>query len=232
MTATATIGEFVCLGCFTAYREKLDMCLSCWRTGIIVAQGYRPAAQMIPSQSGMTARALASSDQKVFACRAYPAISLATNAFIVISGSPGHGKSTFGLRFAESLAPSVFLALEEGCGPSLAAKLRRLEIRSKDLWIEEPKSVEGVLAAVDRDGIRAVVVDSGSVCSLLPSDWLALSRSKNLVVLAVLQQTKEGRHLGSNRWLHDADIVLEAQDMTWTMTKSRFQEAVVSGAIL
>jgi predicted ATP-dependent serine protease len=224
---------YVCCGCWAEYAERLEMCLSCWRTGLIVPQHVRPAAGMIPTSGGMTARTLAASDQRLFNCRAYPDIRLSENCFVVISGPPGHGKSTFALRFAESLTPSVFLPLEEGCGPSLAAKLRRLEIRGKDLWLEEPRSVEGILAAVDREGVRCVVVDSGSVASLLPSDWLALSRSKNLIVLATLQVTKAGQHAGSNKWLHDADVVLEAQDMVWSMSKSRYQEtAGVTGAIL
>jgi predicted ATP-dependent serine protease len=180
----------------------------------------------------MTARALAASDQKVFSCKAYPALTLATNSFIVIAGGPGNGKTTFALRFAESLQPSAFLAVEEGIGPSLGAKLRRLEIRSKDLWIEEPKSVEGILAVADREGLRCLVVDSGTVCSLLPGDWLQLARAKDLILLVTLQVLKSGEHAGSMRWLHDADICMTAENMVFSVTKSRYQEAGFTGEIL
>lgn len=228
----ANTAEWICAGCCAEYKERQGFCSSCFRTGIIIPNHTRVATGLVPVQAGVSAKDLAASDQTVFKLKAYPELILARNSFATMAGAPGSGKTTMSLRACEALQPSAFMALEEGIGPTLASKLRRLEIRTSRMMIEEPKSVNAVMEVVSREGLRCVVVDSGTVCSLLPEEWLSIARAKNIVVIATLQVTKEGSHAGSNRWLHDADVNLHVESLKWQLKKSRYQEANIAGEVI
>jgi predicted ATP-dependent serine protease len=198
----------------------------------MIAVGYRPAAELVPTVDGMSAKALAALDQKTFdLAPALDGVKVAGDAFLCGYGGPGAGKTTAGLLVAERLQPSVFLAFETGLGPALGERLRQLEIRADRLWIEKPRSVSRAMELATSVGLRCIVVDSGSVCSLLPADWLAVARSNKILVFVLLQVTKEGLHAGSNSWIHDPDVVLEIESLSFRVIKSRFQPAGLTGRI-
>jgi len=216
---------WVCGACGTQYADRPNVCVVCLGESCFVPNYRRPAAQCIPQPGGISARDLASQDQRLFKPGAYSQMRLGRGAGVTLAGPPGSGKTTLGLKFADSLAPSCFMAFETGAGPVLAEMLRRLEIRNERLWIERPESVNRIRELFERPGLRCVVADSGNACgTMLPEDWFGLARATGVVVLVLLQVTKSGLHAGSNAWLHDSDVNLYCESFMWTMSKSRYQD--------
>ena len=224
MPRTERLRGFECAVCGATTVEQVSngMCPRCWSTGTLVAHHERLADALLPDTPGITARELARRDQSLFEVSAYPGLKLARDALVVPVGPPGGGKTTMGLRLAEALQPSVFAACETGIGPALAETLRRLEIRSPSLWIEEPKSVRRLVQLANRD-IRCLVIDSVNMTTLLPEDLVGLARGFGVVVVAICQVRKDGLPAGTNRLQHAADVVIEVEKLRWCITKSRFQ---------
>ena len=67
-------------------------------------------------------------------------------------------------------------------------------------------TVAELVALIDHHSPRCVVVDSVQVCSLLPEDALAIARGGKQIVIAVCQDTKDGKAAGSAQWLFLADF--------------------------
>jgi predicted ATP-dependent serine protease len=170
----------------------------------------------------ISAKDLAAQDQQVFCLKAYPSIKTPSNAFIVVHGGEGSGKTSDCLRIAEGYQPSAYAASEMKIGPSLAGYLRRLEIRAENLQIFDPATTDEIVEMAS-SGIRCLVLDSLSVLSLLPDDCTALAQGNDIIVIGILQHNKRGDAAGSNAWLHAADVVIECDSMRWVLRKSRYQ---------
>jgi predicted ATP-dependent serine protease len=224
--------RFICANCRTLLRENGGLCPVCFRSGLVFSRYRRVAEEYLPAIPGVTARDLAKSVARVFKVRSCSGLLLGPGAFVVSHGSPGHGKSTQLLKVADELLPSVFLPLEMGIGPLLASMLQRLEIHSDRITFQEPRNLPEIFVLAETRGLRALFIDSLSVSTVQPNDARSLARGNNIVVWGTLQETKNGTFRGSNEWAHAADVILSIENMRWTLTKSRYQPAGLSGEIL
>jgi predicted ATP-dependent serine protease len=212
-------------------RENSGLCPACFRSGLIFTRYKRLADEYVPRVPGVTAQTLAKSVSRLSSLSCCPGVILGPGAFVVSHGGPGHGKSTQILKVADELKPSIVLPLEMSAGPLLASMLQRLEIHSPHVVFEEPRSLPEIFALAETRGLRALFVDSLSVSTLQPADARSMARANNIVVWGTLQETKGGTFRGSNAWAHEADVILEIKDMRWTVTKSRYQAAGLSGEV-
>jgi len=223
--------RYICVGCRAFLRENGGLCPSCFRSGLIFSRYRRVADELLPPVQGVNAQELARAAGQVFEIAACPGLKLGPNAFVICHGPPGQGKTTLTLRAADSLKPSIFLPLEMGIGPLLSGMLRRLEIISPRISFHEPRSLQEIFRLAESDGLSCLLIDSLSVSTLRPDDVRALARANNVLIWGTLQETKDGRFRGSNEWAHAADVILEVQDMKWTLTKSRYQPAGLKGEV-
>ena len=129
------------------------------------------------------------------------------------------------LRMLDSIEGAVVAVMaEEHLGPAVAERLGRLRIRRADFHILGRASVDDLVALVRRVRARAVLVDSFTATSLLPTDARHLLQRLELdALLGVVQVTKKGQMAGPKEWEHEADAVLYIEDEQWSLQKSRFQ---------
>jgi len=140
------------------------------------------------------------------------------NFKIMIFGKAGSGKSTFALKFAYYLASDIglrvlYVAGEEKLGYTLHEKIVRLGISSPNLYINDvlPK---------DLSKYDVAFIDSVNTFNLEPSDLERLP--KNKAYAYIFQCTKDGNYRGSQAFEHNADAVIECENMTARMGKNRF----------
>lgn len=203
-----------------------NFCGSCWTSGVLVPIGWRKADEYkrqgprVRSAFDLAAEGRCKGELKPYQIR-MPKVGL-----VLIHGLPGSGKSSMALRIAAANVPAAYFSLEQRHGPALGDQLRRLEIRSRELSVYTPP-----LAVNDvfETAARVVVIDSVSVSTFTPADLRSMADEK--LVIGILQSTKDGGFRGSQTWLHEADVCIAVDSMTWRVSKSRFNEAGESGEV-
>lgn len=146
----------------------------------------------------------------------------ATNFDLLLSGSPGGGKSTLLLQFAHYLANDLkkrvlFVSREEFGSATLAEKVQRLKIKNVHFTntITSDARLQGDYDVVFIDSITDM---RWSV------DLYKRLREFNpeVAFLLVAQQTKGGKFKGNNEWPHETEIVAEVADGEAWCTKNRY----------
>jgi len=152
-----------------------------------------------------------------------PGLKLASDGVVILAGPPGSGKTTMGLLMLGDLRPAVMFSFEESLSETLADRIRRLELRHDDLFIEMPATVREAYSIIDDLRPRAVMVDSLRASTFTIADLSALAEAKRLVVIVVQHVTKKGQVGGDVAIEYDCDVVVRIEEGKWTLTKSRFQ---------
>jgi predicted ATP-dependent serine protease len=193
----------------------------------MVPVGTRAADQFKTSARAKSAWELASSDQRTAFLKPYD-IRIAPQSLILLHGSPGSGKTSMSLKIANAYTPSAFVSLEQRHGAALGEQLRRLEIRSRELTVfTPPLGIDDIFGACDANNL--VVIDSVSVSSFTTSDLRSMA--ERVIVVGILQSTKDGSFRGSQSWLHEADVCIECDSMRWRVSKSRYEEIGKGGDV-
>jgi len=152
-----------------------------------------------------------------------PGLKLAFDGVVVLAGPAGSGKTTMALQMLGDLRPAVMFSFEESFSETLADKLRRLELRYDDLFIEMPATVREAYSIIDDLRPRAVLVDSLRASTFTIADLSALAEAKGLVVIIVQHVTKQGQVGGDAAIEFECDVVIRVAEGRWTLTKSRYQ---------
>ena len=216
---------YLCRLCKTEFRDHLPFCTVCLTDGSVGPVHRRRGAAIDAEAQITNARQLAAGHWSLVDVPACPGLRLVHGALVLLYGQPGAGKSTLALRMLDSIEGAVVAVMaEEHLGPAVAERLGRLRIRRADFHILGRASVDDLVALVRRVRARAVLVDSFTATSLLPTDARHLLQRLELdALLGVVQVTKKGQMAGPKEWEHEADAVLYIEDEQWSLQKSRFQ---------
>lgn len=191
----------------------------------MIVEPVRPSSAMRESLQVATARDLIKRKWSTLESRAYPEFSVGKGALVALWGQPGSGKSTFATRYVDQLdAPVLYFSAEEKLGPTLASRLERCGVHRADFHVVGQGSIDDVCATARGATAVALVLDSVSMTSIRPEDLRRLLEAAGVdVLIYVMHATKAGAAAGSNAYLHEADVVVQFDAMSWTVTKSRYQ---------
>lgn len=228
--------QFRCLVCAAVYDRHVPFCTGCWEYGTVLLVGGRPHAQIDHVPEVVTARDLARSAWSRVEVPAYPALTLGTGALVLLVGPSGAGKSTMLCRAMDSLrGPVVLESLEEAPGPSLAARLARVHVKRADFQIVGRASVDQLVEIATKTRAVALGIDSAQLSSFAADELrhMAIVISGLNTLWCTSQVNKQGRVAGREELVHEADVVIEIEDMRWQLTKSRYQPVDgIEGSVL
>jgi hypothetical protein len=224
-----------CFVCGTGFGAHLATCPWCFESGTLIRAGVRPAAAIDAELEVTNARDLAKGNWSFVTSTAYPEIRIGVGALALIVAPPGNGKSTLATRLSAGFAGSiVYQSVEECVGPSLADRLARCHVRRADFFLVGRSSVDQLAEFVRARKAVALVIDSVQMASFTPEDLrhLLIVLPDLRVLVAVSQTNRRGDAAGRVALVHEADLVITCEDMRWTIAKSRYQPAGVSGDVL
>ena len=150
---------------------------------------------------------------------------LVEGSVVLLSGEPGIGKSTLLLQICASLAEDrtvLYVSGEESVA-QISMRAKRLELKSKNLYLLTETNVEKVLKSMDKLNPDILIVDSiqtmyhnesntvpGSVTQIreCAGVFIGKAKSENTAVLLVGHVNKEGSIAGPKVLEHMVDTVL------------------------
>jgi predicted ATP-dependent serine protease len=224
-----------CIQCGAVFVVHVASCSSCFESGTLLRIGQRQLAAVDAVPEVTTARELAKAAWTLVTSAAYPSLRLGRGALVVVFGPPGSGKSTFATRLLDGFEGAVALqSVEESVGPSLHDRLERCAVRREDFLIIGRASVDQLVECVRTRRVSAVVVDSVQLAAFTAEELrhLLVVLPDLRVLIAVSQVNKQGRIEGRERLLHEADVAVSCDAMTWRVEKSRYQVVGVNGGVL
>ena len=226
MSTTATT-PWTCLDCAAEYPVRVGWCTGCGARGRVLMLGRRPRAELDAAVEVADAASLARLAGEPRPLAAYPTILAGHGALAVVVGESGGGKSTASARILDAVrGPVLYVSAEEGLGPTLAQRLTRLSVTRRDFHLLGRASVDQTAEYLRRTRAVALVIDSVQAAQWEPRDLrhlLAVNPRVELL-LAVCQVNAKGRPEGRHSLIHEADLVLAVEQLTITITKSRYQE--------
>lgn len=234
MDAVSLANGFLCIGCGALSEQYLRLCPRCFTACSFikrVSSPFESEASLLPDESLKTAAELAASVSKWLPSSNETVSKVIGKlpcgpACIVCYGHPGSGKSTFSLLFADDFAANVgsvvVSSIEEGFSTSYSEKLRRLEIRSRDIHVCLAMTPAMIASAVRKVNAKLVVIDSITQALFAAEDIHRMMRELDVTIFGLLHINKAGAPRGSMGIVHTADVVLRLDKPTWYREKTRF----------
>jgi predicted ATP-dependent serine protease len=219
--------SFVCLLCGTRYDAHRAFCGRCWEAGRIIDVGTRPRAELDGEAEATTARAILKMTWSTVTSRRYPTLALGRGAFIVATGLPGQGKSSFVAGLLDGIdGPVALLSIEEPPGPTLAQRILRVGVRRDDFHIWGRMTVDQLAEKLRTTKAIALGVDSIQPAMLTVRDvrhLLAVIPTLACVAATAQVNGRNGAIAGVREVEHGADLVIDVAKMKWAIRKSRYQ---------
>jgi len=224
---------YFCYTCSSRYPIYREWCSVCQDGGTVIVEPIRPSAGMRSELQTATARDLVKRQWSMVESKAYSNLLVGKGALIGVWGQPGSGKSTWATRYINGIpGPVLYYSAEEKLGPTLAARLERCGVKRADFHIIGQGSIDDLCEMSRLKHTTALVIDSIAMTSIQPTDLRRLLEAASVSVLVyVMHSTKDGQAAGSNAYLHEADVVVCVEAMTWTLEKSRYQPLGGSHAV-
>ncbi len=153
---------------------------------------------------------------------------IAPDAFVLVWGPPGSGKSTFTLALASELAdhgPTLYVSAEEGIGSVMAERIRRLSADHPNLIIAEFHDLDDVRRVAERLGARFVILDSISELdprSQSVENFRKWAKEKGIGLYLIAHATKGGQYRGPSYVGHGTDVIVHVNDGEAATRKNRF----------
>jgi len=151
----------------------------------------------------------------------------AKDFYMIVDGSPGHGKSWWVAEFAQHFhrfhGKVIYYAAEQS-GLNLAFQEMLTELNTSFEIETNPKRLSKQKIKEDFNNYDLVILDSVSYMGMTPQELRDLREETNCAIVAVLQSTKEGQHKGSNEWLHDVGISVNLVRYEPQVRKTRYKK--------
>lgn len=152
-----------------------------------------------------------------------------TNFFCVVHGMSGEGKSHFSMQFAKYLAENfgkvLFVSGEEGFAPTFQQKIKLLGADIPNLYAGDIRTGNELLKEVPNNKFHFIVVDSLNNMGIDPEIMRKIrNKFKDSAIIAICQNTKEGKVRGSYEIMHDSDMIVKVADGMAVTIKNRFKE--------
>jgi hypothetical protein len=146
----------------------------------------------------------------------------AENFTMMISGSPGGGKSTYSLAFAVALANAgkkvIYLSAEEYGSLTLQDRLQRV-----GGYTGNNLSFAGSLSSFNPAQYNVLFIDSLKVAKIDVEEIREIRKKyPRLAIVAVQQQNKQGQASGANDLPHEFDIVADVSEGKIRTSKNRY----------
>lgn len=156
-----------------------------------------------------------------------------TNFFCVVHGMSGEGKSHFSMQFAKYLAQRfgnvLFVSGEEGFAPTFQQKVKSLGADIKNLYAGNIRTGKELLTEVPNNKFHFIVIDSLNNMGIDPEVMRNIRKKFNQsAIIAICQNTKDGKVRGSYEIMHDSDIIVKVADGMAVTIKNRFKEKNMS----
>jgi len=159
-----------------------------------------------------------------------------SNPFNVIAyGSPGGGKTTMSLKFADYFALKhgkvKYLSSEMGVSDGLKSMVQRVGMKSKKVFFDgSKKPLNELINELKEHKFKMLVIDSANFIGYSPEDIETIKDEvKGLSTFIILQSTKDGKFRGANDYAHNADVILKVADLEVFTEKTRFASKNVAG---
>jgi DNA replication protein DnaC len=152
-----------------------------------------------------------------------------TNFFCVIHGMSGEGKSHFAMQFAKYLAERfgnvLYVSGEEGFAPTFQKKVQSLGANIKNLYAGDIRTGKELLTEAPHNKFHFIVIDSLNNMGIDPEMMRNIRKKfKDSSIIAICQNTKDGKVRGSYEIMHDSDMIVKVSDGIAITIKNRFKE--------
>lgn len=152
-----------------------------------------------------------------------------TNFFCCIHGMSGEGKSHFAMQFSKYLAERfgnvLFVSGEEGFAPTFQQKVKLLGADIKNLYAGNIRTGKELVQEVPNNKFHFIVIDSLNNMGIDPEMMRQIRKKfKDSAIIAICQNTKDGKVRGSYEIMHDSDIIVKVADGMAVTIKNRFKE--------
>lgn len=153
----------------------------------------------------------------------------APNFYMILSAQPGHGKSTFCLKFGNYLTRfgSVLYITNEEDAARIKSKMQFINDKINDFDIAfEAKTLDDVINLIDRGNYDTVFIDSAQYGGMDYKELRIIrERFPEIRLIAICRQTKSGSSRGSQEKEYDGDITIKFDAPGHARTvKNRFWE--------
>lgn len=147
---------------------------------------------------------------------------------VLVSGSPGEGKSTLALQIADELTQfgkTLYVAAEEGTGYTMQEKINRLGLQNSGIHFTEWEGYKTLKGQIRREHIKFVVLDSITAVDRYLhdfEDFRSWCKSEGVGLIVVSHATKTGQYKGDSSLAHGVDTVVWVQGKKAETKKNRF----------
>ena len=220
---------FSCSSCGTTFSRWLGRCSNCgeWNSLIEISVSHKKKSSSVNKISPV----------KIFDIKVENDIRLSTGiseldrvlgggivrgSFILLSGSPGVGKSTILLQISQNYKNILYVSGEESAS-QLKMRSLRLNIKNENLLMLAETDIDSIIDVIKRSKVDLVIIDSiqtmssqnvnstpGSIVQVreCSTALLNIAKSCNVAILAVSHVNKEGAIAGPKVLEHMVDVVL------------------------
>jgi len=148
---------------------------------------------------------------------------------MAIHGLPGHGKSSFAIKISKYLAENfgrcLYVAAEEGHSKTINDKLARNNSYHSNLDIGDMKTREEFFNIVKPGSYDFIIFDSLNTMGMENYNVKDIMESfTDTSFIFICQSTKDGKIRGSQKIVHDCNIVIEIDNKVARTIKNRFQD--------